>query len=492
MEQIFKYSYEEFKEQMRTIMDEAMEAYGEYLIPERVPRDRDLCVRILGTVFSYMKESSTKRKWKTSGLVRLLGEIAATNEILFMRTEDNKEDVRKVKEHLLVADPEETGNLAVFAGMVLEYFCRASGSGKDPDPTLEDVREALMDLILDHDRRMVDKTKLKIQEEEPLPVQIKKYLDSLMTGQDEAKKTVAMTVYRFLKYNERSIIMLEGSTGVGKTFLYENLASFPPLRDKLTFFSYTATQLTPNGFNGDNVEDMFKSYRKACDRRERNAPGDVENKYRGIIHIDELDKLFMSNTDSNGEDVNQVILSQLLTVIAGTTTIGDIDTADVLFILSGAFENVEMIREARKKRDSMGFISREGEGAEEDCDIRKELLRMGAPKQFLGRISRFVHLHDIDREMVRTILMDPGNGLLTRMIEMFRRDGLEIRIADDGVIEKLLDRIMESRAGVRGVKEMLTSFVGSYDYDMIEQGYKTMILDEKVLDGEPPKFEKGR
>ena len=139
----------------------------------------------------------------------------------------------------------------------------------------------------------------------------------------------------------------------------------------------------------------------------------------------------------------------------------------------------------------MGFFSQETTGnIAGKYDLRKELLQMGASRQLVARISHFVHMETLDRETMREILVNPRNGLLTQKIEAFWRDGLILRVENDEVIECMLDRIMESRAGVRGVKEMLENLISHYDYDMIDQGYRAMIIHRGVLDGEPPRLEK--
>ena len=313
-----------------------------------------------------------------------------------------------------------------------------------------------------------------------------------MTGQEDAKKVMAMSLYRFIEYGERNVIMLEGSTGVGKTFLFDNLASCEFLISELTFFSYTATQLTPNGYSGDNVENMLGGFKRACRNRYLTNSNVIRGSDKGVIFIDEIDKLFLPNTDASGEDVNQTVLSQLLTVMAGTASIADVDTKKILFVLAGAFENIENDCEARKKKTKVGFAAQEVVSGFDinQYDLRNELIRAGAPRQFIGRISHFVHMEKIDRSTMKHILINPENGLLTQRAEMLLRDGLVLKVENDEVIERILDRIMERRSGVRGVEEMLKNIIGVYDYNMIEQGYRIMVIDKDVIYGAPPRLEK--
>ena len=489
MEKIFVYDEEMFLRMMKEISAEAFEEYGEYLYINRIPEDKKLCFSLLKIVYTYVKKKRSRRDWKTATLIFYLHEIAESGEILFVRTDDNVDVVLQVRDAFREGS-QLVINMAILAGTVLEYYYRVFEERYHTAGYSKMIRSE-MDKLMSINTTMVDKMKTGAEREVPLTVRIKRHLDLSVQSQEDAKKIVSMAVYRFAKYGENTTIMLEGSTGCGKTLLFDSLASSDVLNKELTFYSYTATQLTPNGFSGDSLDNMLKGFKRACEARRRHAEHAVKNPEKGIIFLDEFDKLFMPNSDSNGEDVNQIILSQLLTVLAGTADIEDVNTKNILFILAGAFENIEDIRESRKKKAKMGFFSQETTGnIAGKYDLRKELLQMGASRQLVARISHFVHMETLDRETMREILVNPRNGLLTQKIEAFWRDGLILRVENDEVIECMLDRIMESRAGVRGVKEMLENLISHYDYDMIDQGYRAMIIHRGVLDGEPPRLEK--
>ena len=491
MERIFEYDEEMYMRKMKEISDEAFEAYSEFLYSNRIPEDKLLCFSLLKIVYLYVKENRSKRDWKTETLVFLLYRIALSGEIFFLSTYNNIDEIILVRDAFRDSS-QPVINMAVLAGIVLEYYYRVYEEQYHTAGYSKMIRSNLKQLM-SVDETMIDTTKILAKKEVPLPVRIKEYLDLSVQVQEDAKKIVSMAVYRFAEYGENTTIMLEGTTGCGKTLLFDSLASCDFLNKELTFYSYTATQFTPNGFIGDSLDNMLKGFKNACEARGRRAGHAVKNPEKGIIFLDEFDKLFMSNTDSNGEDVNQIVLFQLLTVLAGTADIADVNTKNILFILAGAFENIEDIRESRKKKAKMGFASQQvvlPGVATGKYDLRKELLQMGASRQLVARISHFVHMEPIDRETMKQILVNPRNGLLTKKAETLWRDGLILRIESDEVIECMLDRIMESRAGVRGVKEMIDNLISHYDYDMIEQGYRTMIIHRGVLDGEPPKFEK--
>ena len=490
MEKIFKVGADRFIKAMKEISPEAYEANREYLFRDRMPEDDSLSFRLLKIIYLYVIDTRSKRDWKTVTLLYYLYEIASSGEILFMKTKNNLDEIEMVK-RVLRDNRQSVINQAVLAGLVLEYHFRVFFAGSHSKAYSKAIT-AQLNLLMMTDTSMVDKVKAGVDEEKPLPVRIKGYLDSKMTGQDDAKKVMAMSLYRFIQYGERSVIMLEGSTGVGKTFLFDNLASCEFLSSELTFFSYTATQLTPNGYSGDNVENMLGGFKRACRSRYLTNSNVTRGADKGVIFIDEIDKLFLPNTDGNGEDVNQTVLSQLLTVMAGTATIADVNTRNILFVLAGAFENIENNCEARKRKTKVGFSSQQktAELDSNEYNLRKELIQAGAPRQFIGRISHFVHMDKIDRNTMKHILINPENGLLTKRAEMLWRDGLVLKVESDEVIECILDEIMERKSGVRGVEEMLKNIIGVYDYNMIEQGYRIMVIGKDVICGAPPRLEK--
>ncbi len=492
MEKIFNMTVSRFRNEMKKISEEAFEAYGDCLLPDKIPSDESLCFDLLGIVFAYVK-IEYEEKADTVLLLKCLQNIIQTGEVIYMQVSGTEDMIRNSKA-ALTDSRQHAVNMAVLAGMILEYYFRVYERRNFGQAYHRKIRKALQNLLAESSQDIVKRKVHSDQEKKPLPICIKEHLEDTMVGQEEAKKTVALAVHDFISLGERSVVLLEGPTGSGKSFLFKNLSEFEPLKEELTFFSYTATQLTPNGFSGDNVEDFLKDYRKACEYR--CASNLVSFTDKGVIFIDEFDKLLNPNFDSGGEDVNALVIAQLLTYIDGTAVTAGVNMKNVLFILAGAFENMEINREIERNRHPVGFMNGaedEGEdtaGAESpgSYDLEAELRRKNISRELLGRITHIVHMDAIDRDAMREILIDPDNGVLTGWKKRFEASGLSLIIENDQVIEGILDNVMNKNVGARGIRKIVESMIGMYRYDMLEKGYQVMVLHPGMFEGEPPKF----
>ena len=182
--------------------------------------------------------------------------------------------------------------------------------------------------------------------------------------------------------------------------------------------------------------------------------------------------------------------------IDGTAVTAGVNMKNVLFILAGAFENMEINREIERNRHPVGFMNGaedEGEdtaGAESpgSYDLEAELRRKNISRELLGRITHIVHMDAIDRDAMREILIDPDNGVLTGWKKRFEASGLSLIIENDQVIEGILDNVMNKNVGARGIRKIVESMIGMYRYDMLEKGYQVMVLHPGMFEGEPPKF----
>lgn len=493
MERIFKKSECEFIRCMRKISDETAEAYVDCLCKPVILKDKNYAMQFLETVFAYNKRKNLSCL-KTSILIMDLTDIARTEEIFYMFPRDNPGCAPLLKD-FMKCFPERALDQLIFAGMILEYYFRMHEKAHKPKWYTRRVRNSLRKLMAVKGERINEHTKLFTGHASMLPIQIKKVLDEKIIGQDTAKKAMAMAIHRFYHYNDRTPVLLEGPTGSGKTLLFETLASCEELQQKLTFFSYTATQLTPNGYNGDNLEDLFKQYNRAYQRRIINYSCEFPSP-KGIIFIDEIDKLLSySNTDSAGENVNETILHQMLTAVSGTSIAG-IDTKNILFVFAGAFENLENRRSKNRARSQMGFTAGTAVFPEKDVtdfenyDLRKELVDLGAPRQFLARIGTFVRLERLGKNELKNIILNEQNGIIPIKRKQLEKDGLQLEIKDDTVIDRMVELAEDNNMGARGIAETVSSLVDQYTFDMLENGYSRIILHEGIFHGEKPYFDK--
>lgn len=373
-------------------------------------------------------------------------------------------------------------------------FCGSSISSVDKLFSVDEV--SICDKCVSMCHSVLEKQSLKKQKEEfslglSVPKQIKEYLDGYIIGQDDAKKALSVAIYNHYKRIdkptfrgielEKSNILLIGPSGSGKTLLAKSLAKIL----NVPFAIADATSLTEAGYVGEDVESILSRLLSASDF-------DVEKAQKGIVYIDEIDKIAkMAGSASSGRDVSgEGVQQALLKMLEGTqiyvpqkgkksSTSDNIlfDTSHVLFICGGAFVGLDKKEEKSYK---MGFLSKDEEKKQKPL-TPKDLINYGLIPEFVGRIPVIAKLEELTLDDLIRILKEPKNALLSQYTALFELDGCEL-VYEDEAIELIAQMALDRGVGARGLRGIVEQIMLplSYELPSLENLVKCTITKEFV------------
>lgn len=343
----------------------------------------------------------------------------------------------------------------------------------------------------------------------PRPKEIKEFLDQYVIGQDEAKKNLSVVVYnhykRLLQKDsgdeveiEKSNVIMVGSTGTGKTLLAKTIAK----KLDVPFTIVDATVLTEAGYVGEDIESILTRLLQVADY-------DVEAAERGIVFIDEIDKIARKGDnpsitrDVSGEGVQQGLLKLLEGSVVNVPPQGGrkhpeqkliaVNTRNILFICGGAFDGIEKKIASRLNTKTVGYsASKEARKVNKDNLLQyvapQDLKSFGLIPEIIGRLPILTYLNPLDRDALRRIMVEPKNSITKQYVKLFDMDGVKLEFEDEA-IEYIVDKAIEFKLGARGLRSLAESVMVDFMYTIPSEKVEKLVITKSIVAEKIEKFE---
>lgn len=343
----------------------------------------------------------------------------------------------------------------------------------------------------------------------PRPQEIKEFLDQYVIGQDEAKKNLSVVVYnhykRLLQKDmgdeveiEKSNVIMVGSTGTGKTLLAKTIAK----KLQVPFTIVDATVLTEAGYVGEDIESILTRLLQVADY-------DVEAAERGIVFIDEIDKIARKGDnpsitrDVSGEGVQQGLLKLLEGSVVNVPPQGGrkhpeqkliaVNTRNILFICGGAFDGIEKKIASRLNTKTVGYsASKATRKVNKDNLLQyvapQDLKSFGLIPEIIGRLPILTYLNPLDREALRRIMVEPKNSITKQYVKLFDMDGVKLKFEDEA-IEYIVDKAIEFKLGARGLRSLAESVMVDFMYSIPSEKIDELVINKSIVAEKIEKFE---